>query len=375
MVSFITIAFEDKESFNYPKFFFYEDLDDENPYKIAYNFQYEIINNITEESCLFQPFLLLDSYIMDNIHSKNFKFVEYVKSGYSISMLRMDLIKEHLLKSIKNYFFVLKKTTGKNARTYRACMQKFSKIVTYNENVLLSESKYENMYDLGKSDYIFHSKDIKNYAFTINLENIHENLSHVKESIINIKESPTLYFNRNMNLSFIYNMKDKNIGEAGRLVEEFIGELSDIQTMKKSIYDMSEFLDFKYFIGKDFNLLIEGFKNATKANNQNRSNYNLNLNSNKILNNCEIVEELNKEQNEPNDVDKQQNNKNSLSNSKGKSNIENDQDSEIILSEYNTYTITADSYEDLEIKIGQLKNKKIKYNDNAIKYSNKMCWY
>ena len=105
----MTVVLEEKNNLDCPKFFFYDELAQNNPYKIAYDFQYKIIDNITEESCLFQPFLFLDSYIMDNIYRKSFKFVQVKKPAYSISMLTLELIKTHLKKSIKNYFFVLEK--------------------------------------------------------------------------------------------------------------------------------------------------------------------------------------------------------------------------------------------------------------------------
>ena len=40
---------------------------------------------------------------------------------------------------------------------------------------------------------------------------------------------------------------------------------------------MSDFLDIKYFIDKDFNKLIEGFKNKKSLYNKNNNNYNFNI--------------------------------------------------------------------------------------------------
>ena len=151
---------------------------------------------------------------MDNIYCKGFTFISNVNSAYSISMLTLDLIKEHLKKSIKPYFFVLEKTNKTNKRKYYAAIHKFSKIIIYNENILLKDSNFTKMHHLDKSIITFQSKFIQQYAFKINLENIHENFSHGKETIINIKETPTLYFDRNMNISNIYNVESPNYGEA-----------------------------------------------------------------------------------------------------------------------------------------------------------------
>ena len=67
LVGFMGRAFEDIYNFSFPKFYFYDELNDMNPYEQVYNFQFDIIENITEDSCLFQPFLFLNSYIM-NVH-------------------------------------------------------------------------------------------------------------------------------------------------------------------------------------------------------------------------------------------------------------------------------------------------------------------
>ena len=65
LVGFIGRVFEDKDNFSCPKFFFYDELYENNPYKLAYNFQFKLIENLTESSCLFQPLLFLDSFIMN----------------------------------------------------------------------------------------------------------------------------------------------------------------------------------------------------------------------------------------------------------------------------------------------------------------------
>jgi len=156
------------------------------------------------------------------------------------------------------------------------------------------------MYQIDRLTTKYESKFIKTFAFTLNLENLYENFSHGKENIINIKESPTLYFDRNFKLSYIYNQELTNYGEAGRLLEAFIAEQDIIEEMKKSIYDMGDYLEVKFFIDKDFNELIEGFENAKKSyNNKLESNDNLNdIKNNKEVeyNNYEVKYNLNEEE-------------------------------------------------------------------------------
>jgi len=198
---------------------------------------------------------------MDCRYGQSFDFVKNsFKSAYSISMLSIESIKDHLKKSIKNYFFVLEKQGKKNKRKYYASVQKCNRLITYNENILLKDSNFTKMYELDKQDIIYNPKIIKNFAFILNLENLHENFSHNKEELLNIKDSPTLFFNRDLNLSYVFHYNIDNLGEAGKLVEEFICGQTLIDAIKQTKFEMGDFLDIKYFIDKDFNNLIEGFK-------------------------------------------------------------------------------------------------------------------
>ena len=354
LITFVNITLEEQNNFNCPKFYFCDELDKDNPYKVANDFQFGIIENITEESCLFQPLLFFNSYIMDNIYCGGFKFVKLVKPAYSISMLSLDLIKEHLRKSIKNYFFVLEKYNIKDKRNYKASMHKFSKIVIYNENVLLANKVCRKMHQIDKLTAKSESKFIKTFAFTLNLENLHENFSHGKEN--NIKESSTLYFDRNFKLSYIYNEELPYFGEACKLLDAFIAEQYIIEEMKKSIYDMSDYLNVKFFIDKDFKELIEGFENKKVESSNNDLKYKLREEENNLINIYYVT-----------------NNKDILFDNKNNVNINNED--MIILSRYNTYTLTADTYEELFDKIEKLKKKKIIRRKDAINYINKMCWY
>ena len=170
-------------------------------------------------------------------------------------MLPIDSIKIHLKKTIKDYFFVLERSL-ENERKYYASVHKFNFLVTYNENILLKNSSIKSIFDC---DQFYETKENKNLAFIINLENLHENFSHNKEELINIKDSPTLFFNSNYEFSYIYHYETKDYGEAGRLVETFIAKEYIIDEMKKVKYKMGAFLEVKYYVDKDFNALIEGF--------------------------------------------------------------------------------------------------------------------
>ena len=354
LISFVDRIFESEKTYKSPKLFFYNELDNDNPYKIAYNFQFEIIENLKEQSCLFLPFLFLDSYIMNCIFNKEYNFIKGFLSAYSLSMLPLESIKAHLKRTIRNYFFVLEKGEA-NKRRYYASVHKFNFLVTYNENILLKNSKFRNIYGCGRLCKI---EDKKNLAFLINLENLHENFSHNKEEIINIKISPTLFFNNNYELSKIYHYDTNNFGEAGRLLEAFIANEDLIDEMKKTEYEMGVFLDVKYYIDINFNGLIDGFKiisnkqknkpnsdsNEPSDNNNNNNNNIINISTSKEIKNEELPEAnlLNKSKEKTNDIEKRMDSKNENLNK-----IEQINDDNVIyLSKHNTYILSADTIEE-----------------------------
>ena len=378
LLSYVLRLFDDKKNLIYPKLFFYDELDDSNPYKIAYKFQFEIINNLKEESCLFQPFLLLDSYIMNGIHDKGYKFIKRSIPSYTISMLPLETVKKHLKSTIKNYFFILEKNE-KNKHNYYASVHKFNQLVIYNENVLLINDKNNKIWQLEKIDILDNPQLTKNLSFIINLENLHENFSHNKEEILNIQRSPTYFFTRDFKFSYIYEYETKEFGEAGNLVEEFICDKKILTEMKKTKYEMGKFLDVKYFIDKDFQKLITEFQNIYIKTNKNMQ---INLNSfeknnqNNKIDNIDIKKDIfeNKEfyiqQNEKPDKN------NSILKKEGNSDNDDDNDTDkIFLSKHNTIIISADTWDDLDKKIEELKSKTIVKRKDAIVNKSEVCNY
>ena len=362
LISFVNRIFESKIVFKSPKLFFYDELDNDNPYKMAYNFQFEIIEKLKEQSCLFLPFLFIDSYNMNCIYNKDYNFKKGYLSAYSLSMLPLEIIKAYLKRKIKNYFFILEK--GENDdRKYYSSIHKFNFVVTYNENIILKNSKIRNIYDCGKLCYI---EDKKNLAFIINLENLCQNFSHNKEEIINNEIYPTLFFNNNYQLSKIYHYDKDNYRENGRLLEVFIAEKSLINEMKKTQYEMGKFLDVKYFIDKNFNGLIEEFK-IIFSSQQNKSN----SDSKESIDNDDIInvntyKEIKDEELQKDDQKDK---------TKEKIDEQIDDDDVIYLSKHNTYILTAETIEELMKKVDDMKNKKIIKSEDAIEDNNSTTNY
>ena len=349
---------ESQSTLSVAEIFFQDELQKGNPYKIAYDFQFSFIDAITESSGLFQPFLLLDSYFMDLICYNNLGVTGDEKKGvisaYSISMLPLECIKNHLKKTIKPYYLVLRRGI-EDDRKYYASVHEYNGVITYNEKILLAETMF------AKIDNLDPLPMKKNFAFELFLENIHENFSHNKESILNTKDSPTLYFDREFKYAFAFDYKRKEIGEAGILLESFICDTPILEEMKKLKYEMGQYLDLNYFIDKDFSKLIKKFierkekydESHNKKENETKDEKEENLLAGywKFYN-----KKSNTNQDKKNDENNIETNDNKKEQNHEKENLEEKE--EVYFSRYNTVIITAETLDELEAKIEDMKNKK-----------------
>ena len=385
LVGFVARVLEDEDNLSCPKFFYINDLDKLNPYRLAYDFQFEIIENITENSCLFQPFLFLDSYIMDcKTLKSNFSFIKTKInkiSAYSISMLPIEIIKKDLKKTIKNYFFVLEKQAEPNKRNYYASVQKYNRLITYNENILLVHLANKRMYNLKNIEYKNKPKSVKDYAFSINIENLHENFSHNKEELINFKSSPTLFFDRELNHSYVYHYETKEYGEAGKLVEKFIIDETLIDYLKLPFNKLGDLFEVGYFVDKDFNKLKKGLINIMESN-EYKKRMEMPKLAQKINNETTNIDKFQSKlsnekykENEKKEITKEikTTNKNEIKDD-NKSNDDKDKE-KIILSQYNTYILSADSLEELLEKVEEMDNKIFIVHKNPIENNTDTCNY
>ena len=356
---------ESKKDFTIPELFFYDELPEKSPYKMAYEFQFLFIDELTEFSRLFQPFLFLDSYFMDMICYKNLNIDEKnikngVISSYSISMLPLDYIKEHLKKSIKKCFFIIKRGVM-DEREYYASIQTDTGVITYNEKILLNETPFGYISDLDKESYR------KNYAFVLNLANIHLNFSQYKKSILNTYKSPTIYFNIDFDYSYVYEGNSAQICESGELLESFICDVYTLDEMKKLKYEMGKYFEVKYFVDKDFNMLIKSF--LAKKNNFKKS---IIENDEKLYESeyKDIINNANKSKDCDINGDVKIDKENRYQNKE-----ENKNEETILLSRYNCVIITAKTLEELSEKIKNMKNKKLISPKNAVPRNNEKVAY
>ena len=182
-------------------------------------------------------------------------------------MIPLDYIKNHLRKSIKKYFFIIRRGIS-DERNYYACVQKNSGVVTYNEKILLEGTNFVSITSFEDDNFR------QDYAFLLNLENLHENFSHNKESILNTDKSPTIYFDEDFDYSYVYNKKNDAIGEAGDLLESFICDIDTLEEMKKLKYEMGVYFKVFYYVQKNFDLLIKSFKTIKKNYDEQNANNN-----------------------------------------------------------------------------------------------------
>ena len=104
----------------------------------------------------------------------------------------------------------------------------------------------------------------------MNILFLHENSSHNKEKVINIKtDSPIIFLDQNFNVAF--NMIDYNVndGEAGNFIERFIGDRNIILGLLNYSNKLGDLLDVNYFNKGNFKELIEKYNCLKEKDNNN----------------------------------------------------------------------------------------------------------
>ena len=254
----------------------------ENPYGKAIKLITEIIDNLDEDSRLFEAFMNFNSgkilnylekneptnYIIINPFGETIEDeYENYKTEFSLSLLNIEQIKSHLKKLIPK--FIIRISTQINFRAY---FDHATNIMVINELKMFGK-KTESM------NYYFLEKDADKYIIPIVMEIFHEMLSHGKIRIINKNQiSPRFY--RDSKKNFCYNSISKSIKtplgtqeiikipESGRILENFISENPYIiGILKTPLVDNTEFLDYKWWIGDNFNYIESKIKQRNNVDN------------------------------------------------------------------------------------------------------------
>ena len=219
---------------------FYDDLNPNNPYTLAKDFNLNEINNLTEFSRLFFPYLQLDSYILYNYVIKLL--------SYSFSMEPLNNIKSHLKWNYEDFFFTTRDESDK-----LASQEIDVKITTINEKNLFNKEIYD---EKGIID-INNLNESRNYALPISMEFRHEKNAHQKFAGKNQGQYSPLYFVRDLKFEFVScKIKDIEKGESGWMIESFISTQTEkIKALKKELI-YGELLDHNLFTGKNFDKLF-----------------------------------------------------------------------------------------------------------------------
>ena len=244
-----------------------ESIDKANPYFKAIELIKKIIDNLNENSRLFEVFLNFDSgsfmnfleqneeieYIIKDVFNNNIKgeFEKY-KTEFGLSLLNLDQIKSHLKSLIPKVIIRIESPIR-----FRAYYDKETNIMILNEFIMFDNT-------LNYMNLNFKSDGSVKYIIPITLEILHEMFSHGKIRINN-SEDLTPRFYRDSKNNFKYKsilkkcttnkkeVKLLSVPESGRILENYISENSYvIDVLKTALIENTKFLDIKYWIGSDF---------------------------------------------------------------------------------------------------------------------------
>ena len=285
-------ALEVVELHLFPKIKFFDKNNINNDaYTKAYYFHLDLIDSFKEDSKLMIPILQLNSYIMDKILTENEKNLiratklkivnssklsqdeknKYIKkideenwlyrSAYTISMLPINVVKNHLKKTMIPYCLIYGLYSK---RDFMASIKKDNNIICFNEEQIVGDSYIKNLMSNYMSRY-YVPKNIDDYVFIVNILFLHENSSHNKEKMLNIiADSPIIYLDEHFkNNIFIY-QNYINEGEAGYLVESFIGSRKIINGLINPNNSLGELLKVEFFNQANFDELISKYSILTK---------------------------------------------------------------------------------------------------------------
>ena len=233
-------------------FYLVDKLDDDNSYKIAINFNKNMINNLEESSKLYIPFLQLDSYILYNYNNNSY--------SYTLSLEPLVITKKHLLSSYEDFFFVYREKEKNGIKTL-ATQSIYSDITSINEYSLFSSHNDCDSRVLNGNDF----------AVPVSTELLHERNGHSKKNKKNKRNKTPRYFYKKKKLIKMdekycdIDEKNKNQykGEAGLLVEYFIryDKQSLIDELKQKLIFGDIINNVKLFTAKNFkdlyNLMIK----------------------------------------------------------------------------------------------------------------------
>ena len=220
-------------------------LDKLSPYLLAYKFNIEQIENLTEYNPLFQAYLQFDSFEAYNYIHK--------RKSYTFSLEMNFMIKHRLLSAYESFFIIKRKSSEEYAY-----LDHKTKLTVINEVSIFNDNKK----DINTINDI---EEAKNCAIPIVINFSHEKSGHFKFLLKNdYKSSPVIYFKGlRTELEIIY--KDGYIdGETGNIIEKYICDDPEVIYTLSTDFIYGELLQSEYFNGDENKL-----KTAVKKINNN----------------------------------------------------------------------------------------------------------
>ena len=240
------LSFYISKSFRNINIIFFDDLNQNSPYILANNFNKDEINNLDSYSRFFLSYLQFDSFIMYNY--------SYKENSFSLSLELNFVMKHNLLSNYEDFIFISSEKCDKYA--YEVMNEKIT--VIHEDNLFGTNNCIKYIDDIDES---------KNKAFQISMEMRHEKNSHSKVNKKNFRYTPYL-FCRDCQMQKIKSESNPNKGESGRIIESFLyNDMKKIKELKEvSIY--GNLLDYKYYIGPNFDDFKKKMDEIRKENNK-----------------------------------------------------------------------------------------------------------
>ena len=253
-----------------PKLIIFEELNKENPYRIAIEKYKNIIESLDESSTFFKKILIYDSganNIINDWDFKDFNVKRMINSGSSnidnfyfkisnfqdlkfdfekgmkkkiafpsLSMLSLNQIKDHLLDLLPKFLFIVDNLSRFVSRADHAFYVSF-----FNEGILFKEI-------IENEKYI--ENNHKKYVLPIMLEISHIFFSHIKTRYGNLYNSPILHsISGKNNFLCVNNFENESRNTLEYFICDDNKELKHLKTPNEKLFELCE---TKYWIDTDF---------------------------------------------------------------------------------------------------------------------------
>ena len=213
------------------KVLLFDESGENTPYNLAIKFLENFINNLNEESFIFEILFFIDSEVSTN---RQFKYCRMFK----LSMLSLAQIKQHLLLLIPKIMIIIDRPKKDSSN---------ATLLTDNGIISIYEG---NLFKIGKDLYDFNIMNNKDdqvkYTIPIILLFLHECFccSKIRKRFSEI-DSPSYFYNPYDDYKLVFH-SDK--GECGRLFEFYISpNIEVIKFLKYSYASMPELLNTEYW--------------------------------------------------------------------------------------------------------------------------------